>query len=615
MNIFNKMQIPINEVFQNLFIGRKEELFILEDRWNFILESGEHLAYSLLNTPGIGKTTLLNYFGEYLMKNKKGIMIKITASNNDTEYNRYVLNWINSINRAIIENLDLIREFIENNYKGDLLAYKIDDFEMVLKDLKIERKKRNFELNNGPLLIKELAEIIPVFFVIDEIQVWQQIEFINELGKKEIVLHCMARNVAELLNSKVLMIFSGTQYRILTQIGYEIGSPLRGKVEKILINLFSKEDVKNYVQKISERIKPYISKNFSENFSRIIKYFENFTLNYSGGHPRTLFKLTNRLISILPYLIEKEISYNELIEEFLSKEVISEFIPNLLSDIKKDIQKIQSLEGFNSIHNWIIANVINGLKLGKLKQYSENIVKIANYLVQFGILTINSENNYYITSYFHLVAYLNAIQDNYSIFLSEILQNRYFHQLCGSHSGFGYVFEEIILSVFLAKFKESNLISIKKSVLPFNSDKNYNIIISNKKIDWKSFIPENNTIYHFKQAKAIDYIIRDDEKIIFVQITSSLMYEQDEFSANLNIIIKKLKALIEIYKEIEKILKNRNPKFIIKGWLISLGEINFSKIKEKIEIPNWIKIDSGKDLEKILGKKLYQRIFNVKTNL
>ncbi|MHA1272776.1 MAG: hypothetical protein ACTSQS_05015 [Promethearchaeota archaeon] len=203
MNIFNKMQIPINEVFQNLFIGRKEELFILEDRWNFILESGEHLAYSLLNTPGIGKTTLLNYFGEYLMKNKKGIMIKITASNNDTEYNRYVLNWINSINRAIIENLDLIREFIENNYKGDLLAYKIDDFEMVLKDLKIERKKRNFELNNGPLLIKELAEIIPVFFVIDEIQVWQQIEFINELGKKEIVLHCMARNVADIFRNSV----------------------------------------------------------------------------------------------------------------------------------------------------------------------------------------------------------------------------------------------------------------------------------------------------------------------------------------------------------------------------------------------------------------------------
>ncbi|MGQ4876759.1 MAG: hypothetical protein ACP6IY_22050 [Promethearchaeia archaeon] len=69
------MQIPINEVFQNFFIGRKDELFLLEDRGNFILESGEHLVYSLLNTPGIGKTTLLNYFGENLMKNKNWIKI------------------------------------------------------------------------------------------------------------------------------------------------------------------------------------------------------------------------------------------------------------------------------------------------------------------------------------------------------------------------------------------------------------------------------------------------------------------------------------------------------------------------------------------------------------
>ena len=84
--------VLINEdIFKNLFIGRIEELNVLMREWKKICNiEKEHLVYSLLNTPGIGKTTLLEYFGKKIIENNEGISIRIIASYNNVNYNLYV---------------------------------------------------------------------------------------------------------------------------------------------------------------------------------------------------------------------------------------------------------------------------------------------------------------------------------------------------------------------------------------------------------------------------------------------------------------------------------------------------------------------------------------------
>ena len=108
-----------------------------------------------------------------------------------------------------------------------------------------EREKRPYTINIVPSSIADLSLIIPVFLVIDEAQAWQRVELADG-NKGETALHRASSEVARLINYPVLLIFAGTRYTIFSQLGGTVGSPLRGKVEKRLITLLSKEDVEEY---------------------------------------------------------------------------------------------------------------------------------------------------------------------------------------------------------------------------------------------------------------------------------------------------------------------------------------------------------------------------------
>ena len=615
------MKILKQEIFENLFIGREDEFFELMDIWRYICKSDrEHYAYSLLNTSGIGKTTLLEYFGKSIMEKKSGLFIKIRASYDDFNYNKYVSNWIKSIYKIIQSNLELIKGAIEKEKNENLKRLKNNYYEKVIDIIEREYKNQNYKSNEGTSIISDLSEIIPILLVIDEVQVWQEIKFMSELNKEETALHCMARSVAQLLNAKVLMIFSGTQYAIMSELGGTLGSPLSGKVKYILIHLFSKEEIEEYVKEIDNRLKKYIKEEEKEEYKLCLNSYKEFLLKFSGGHARTIQRITEYFIENLEYLMnlakeEPENFDKEFIKKFLSVQNIELFTPRFRKEIKEGIENLEKNLKYKIVHDWIIKRSMRSLNLGSADELNDDeLISILKELINIGLLALNSNQNYHITSYFYLLEYIKIIEekDENTKFLKEIIQNKYFIRLCGSHSGFGYVFEEVMLSAILTYSSETIGIKINKELLPFNATKEYEIKKIEGRLDLSKEEIEDNTIYHVREGPLIDYIIRDGDKIILTQITTVSLEKR---AARTREIEEKIKGIIEASDDLNKneVIKSEGIKVI--GWLISLMEINKEKIKEQMEIPEWIRIDDGDRLKRILGDKLYDKLILSKISI
>jgi len=615
------MKILKQEIFENLFIGREDEFFELMDIWRYICKSDrEHYAYSLLNTSGIGKTTLLEHFATKIIENNQGLPIRIIASHNNVDFNLYVSNWLNSFRNCVVNNKLFIENYIKTNYKSEIINEKIEEFQEILKNFNKEKNKESYNYNIIPDLINSLSSIIPIFLVIDEVQVWQQIKFMSELNKEETALHCMARSVAQLLNARVLMIFSGTQYAIMSELGGTLGSPLSGKVKYILIHLFSKEEIEEYVKEIDNRLKKYIKEEEKEEYKLCLNSYKEFLLKFSGGHARTIQRITEYFIENLEYLMnlakeEPENFDKEFIKKFLSVQNIELFTPKFRKEIKEGIENLEKNLKYKIVHDWIIKRSMRSLNLGSADELNDDeLISILKELINIGLLALNSNQNYHITSYFYLLEYIKIIEekDENTKFLKEIIQNKYFIRLCGSHSGFGYVFEEVMLSAILTYSSETIGIKINKELLPFNATKEYEIKKIEGRLDLSKEEIEDNTIYHVREGPLIDYIIRDGDKIILTQITTVSLEKR---AARTREIEEKIKGIIEASDELNKneVIKSKGIKVI--GWLISLMEINKEKIKERIEIPEWIRIDDGERLKRILGDKLYDKLISSKISI
>ena len=62
-------------------------------------------------------------------------------------------------------------------------------------------------------------------------------------------------------------------------------------------------------------------------------------------------------------------------------------------------------------------------------------------LMTMGIIVQNGSSDYYITSYFHGLTFLQTLIGEYEQFLYQVLNNRYFREMVGGHSGLGFTFE------------------------------------------------------------------------------------------------------------------------------------------------------------------------------
>ena len=319
----------------------------------------------------------------------------------------------------------------------------------------------------------------------------------------------------------------------------------------------------------------------------------------------TLVNLTIEFLKNIQMQNKIEIprSYENFLDRYVNLSDIQKFYLHLTSKIKEGIIKLQKVDDFNLIHNWILNLSVFGQRLQQRPK--ENIlightVFITNELVQMGILMINGDLNYYITSYYHLLAYLEAIKDDYSVFLNEILTNRYFKLLCGYHSGLGYVFEEILLATIM-QLKET-IHDTTLEIIPFNQIKTYSVEKITSYVDYTTKNIENNTIYHMPLQSGVDFIIRDDDKIILMQVTT-----------NKDVNLKKIGSMDKIYSDLHK---NQNQNCKIIKWFISLSQISenvLSKVSKNTKQD--LLITAADDLSKILSKEMYKRLNTVKEEI
>ena len=380
-------------------------------------------------------------------------------------------------------------------------------------------------------------------------------------------------------------------------MGKKLGSPLRDKVESFVIHPFAQEEIELFHTEISNHFNAEYQELYSTvEKNALLEWYYQLISGYSGGHARTLARLSDEFLKEYSKKTDLPENLSEFLNKYTNLSDANRFYPNFTSRIEENIKILQKKEDFNKIHNWIVNLAIFGQNLGKRPEeikLNKNTEHITNELVQMGVLMINGKKNYYLTSYFHLLAYLNAIQDKYSIFLNEILTNKYFKLMCGYHSGLGFVFEEILLATFM-ELKSDNI--IKK--IPFDISISYDVVKLQKSVNYTTLNLEKNTIYHTPLGAKVDFIISSENKIVLIQATTIQTVDLD-----------KIQSVDEIYHAIQ----NKHQNFKILKWFVSLAPIKESILKI---LPDQTKsnllITADEGLKEIIGREMFERVKSVK---
>ncbi len=585
---------------RNIFIGRKPELQRLKGLWDLACQNKEHLVYVFLNAPGVGKTTLIHHFGEFLESENKGLFIKIVCNSDYDSPFRLNKSIIKSIDKKINQNYNLIENYISQNFKREQRERIRQKFKRLQELINEILMKSTISLNDIYEIFLDLAEIIPIFFAADEIQDFQKSTFISDENEEENALHYFTRLLKNLLNLRILVILSGTRYHILSQIGRKIGSPIREKVESLVITNFNRDEILEYVEQVYELIKIADIKQEENKILNLINNYRQFLFAFSGGHPRTIERLTVLFLNSISFFLEKSVhkDYAKFIDFLLHLSKRSFENTLLTKEKENELIKLSSNVQFSIVKKWIIDHSYNGHLLGQPpnivdnQSVKEEVDNIIYNLMNLGFIVQNGMFNYYLTSYFHFLAFLKPFREIHEMFLKEVLHNKFFELMCGFHSGFGYTFENIFAATLIIYGSRKQ----KDASLPLDASLLKDLIVLKEKINWSKISLDSNILYQTPIAKAVDAITHNENELILMQITTAR--KPDTF---------KIDLLVNQMNSIDSNqLKFGNIKQI-QGWILSLYEF----ISE-VPIRKNLHITSGDLLIPILGKELLARLREVK---
>ncbi len=617
---------------EKIFVGREEELDLLANLWEATLEPGEHFVYVLLNAPGTGKTKLLKHFGESLEKNGRGLFFFYRCSsrfNNPEELHRDLLEHLRQLmysrKRIILESIRTSHE--DDEYKN-FLVEKLDEVQAYLKK-SLERE--TVQLVDLIFVFQGLSQIIPLFFVADEIQEFQNTllmarqEFLastpENFREQETALHHFTRILKDLMQHPIMMVLSGTQFHILSQVGSKIGSPIAQKVKQILIKNFTPQEVEAHVTRVEQEIlttlfkQDHHSHSFQHQQQYLTKYHRRFLHSFSGGHPRTVVFITEWFLAELPSLFNKKtLSYDEFVQHLYPK-VERDFKNRIFSQEQQAaIRELQAHESFPIIKDWIVNGTHAGLYLGSEPRQAnprqqEELNHLVYQLMTLGVIVLNGTGGYQVTSYFHLIAFLDCFTDEYVLFLRRVINDRLFKVTCGSHSGFGYTFEHVLVAAIL--LQGHPIISNAKQrpnyreggnqphVLPFSLHQVTSVEEVKGEIRWNALDFRPGILYHTPQAKTIDMCIMLSNVVVLIQATTSVKPNPE-----------KIESLKLVVKDVQEIFKDKT----VKGWFISLFPIDQKK-KAETRDDETIIVTDGEVLEQILGSRIFNRLLTIKQHL
>jgi len=585
---------------RNIFIGRKPELQRLKGLWELACQDKEHLVYVFLNAPGVGKTTLIHHFGKFLESENKGIFIKFVCNSDYDSPFRLNKSIIKSIDKKINQNYNLIEKYISQNFKKDHRERYRQKFKRLRELINEILMKSTISLNDIYEIFLDLAEIIPIFFAADEIQEFQKLAFKSVENEEETALHYFTRLLKNLLNLRILLILSGTRYRILSQIGSKIGSPIREKVESLVITNFSREEILEYVEQVNELIKIADMKQEEDDVLDLVNNYRQFLFAFSGGHPRTIERITMLFLNNIKFLLKKSgyEDYAKLVN-FLLPLSKKSFENTLLTKEKEnELIKLSSNIQFSIVKKWIIERSYNGHLLGQSPDVIDNqsakeeVDDIIYNLMNLGFIVQNGMFNYYITSYFHFLAFLKPYHENHEMFLKEVLHNKFFELMCGFHSGFGYTFENIFSTTLIIYGSKAQ----KNATLPLDASLLKGLMVLKEKINWSKLSLELNILYQTPIAKAVDAIIHQENELVLMQITTARQPD----SSKIDMLVNQLDFLDHRQLKIGNIKQ-------IRGWIVSLYEFT-----SEVPTRKNLLVTAGDSLIPILGEDLFARLREVK---
>ena len=590
---------------RRIFVGRHSELQKLMGLWGLACSGGEHLVYVFLNAPGVGKTTLINKFGVDLESEGKGIYIRLRCSQNVDTRLKMKKEILQTIKKTLKQKSRIVSHYWDLNKNEIDLEKERGELQLLEENLDNFLAKLEIDLYDIYEILSRLSNIIPIFFAADEIQEYQKINFKEVKDgseESETGLHYLTQILKDLLDSRILLVLSGTRYHILSQIGAEIGSPIRQKVKPIIIQKFEKEEILAYVDEVKKLIDIADIKEEEEDILAQINNYRQFLFAFSGGHPRTIENITDHFLNSLPHLLsnDKYKDYDVFMDFLLPK--LEEFFANTLlsSYYKEQLSSLAASEEFSVIKEWILSKATLGQFLGERPKLSDNsqsdeeIRRIIYELMNIGVIVQNGDYNYHLTSYFHFIEFLNLYNEPYEQFLKEVLHNRYFKLMCGFHSGFGHTFENIFTSALIirgSKIRQEMPINLELSNLR-------GLRTLKGKINWSELSIQKDILYQTPLAESIDGFVIHENELFLIQITTANPPDPLKKDALLSEINKISKFDLKVGKEVK-----------ISGWLVSL----FKFEKEMLSHKNLIVTDGDK-LIPILGKELFSKLKAVKNS-
>ncbi len=595
MELINKNKIS------EIFVGRIEFLQDLQYKLDLIAgrKSGDKV-YLLLNTPGIGKTKTIQYFGNNLMKNKPFLHTFDTKS--ETPICKQAI-YI----QVTIKNTHTIKEIYKLIIKETLTQFKnyFSLFPNILKQMwpDIDITKSNLinqffllstidELIRDPMeLLDEVSNNIPIILHFDEFQ-----ETIH--GDNKTIYNEIGIFLSGLLSSNIFCILSGTKFTIIRTIGSNRISPLNGKTVPIIIPYLSEvfqEEFASHIITLTEA---------SDDIEKLILiYFTNWLKFYSGGHPRTMeymtsifitsisdLRITNNVSEMKKRLSKLFIAINQETIETLHgifwKEKYKDFIEEETRDIPEELQqKIIQHIGKKLEMDRDLSTLIRSIsQASHFSKFPKNQIEdFLSVLVQAGYLLINGNNRFYIPSRYAFQAFLQDWQHylpnwykTFQGFFKNPLVNEIMHH---SAQSFGWTSEIYIKYGIMSSFGEFNKIfpsyyvkgcgHYKKQPIPeFEIPQSYSQMQGNVSVELLSTLQEKNYVV-FSNEEAIDAIIKQDGMILALQITTNKSKDQ---------LKKKLLKLIEFCAKLEQDARELELKLKILPWFISLEDFDVDNI-------------------------------------
>ena len=545
--------------YKKIFVGREEDLNSLSMLFDESTERSADRAppkvYSYLNAPGIGKTTLLNRFGEKIENEGRGLHIYFSCKSHYTDESSLYFHLFNIIRTTVIEKRELVESFIDSSRDKIQIEENLIIYKGYLQNI---TDRREYNVDTISTLFGLLLNVIPVFFSTDEIQRLQKIKVVDE----RTMLRSFADFLSDLLPNKILLTISGTQYSILSQIGYGIGSPLNGKIQSVVVSPLNSDHVKQY---IAEFRKLYPDQPYTEEL-------ESYLLGFSGGHPRTIERIVESF-----FALDKTHDFTETLTEEVS---------TLLSHTILDSNKIEALRAmqsqseFNSVKEWILHGLNTNLHLGKNPR--REMESLVFELMTMGIIVQNGSSDYYITSYFHGLTFLETLIGEYEQFLYQVLNNRYFRAMVGGYSGLGFTFERVIFSsLILHNIRRDEPLKYEIRNLNRIEVRHIKSLFGIKNLEMRE-----DSLYHLPNAEGVDGAFKVNKEIVLIQVTTRQSSIQEKFQS------------------FERSVRELDAK----GWFISL-------YADDIEETSQSKITVGSEVTEILGEKLYQRMLKIKEYL